>query len=143
MFKSKGYAAYKAKEPLKPFEFQRREPRDIDVVIEIMFCGVCHSDIHQARDEWGGATFPMVPGHEIIGRVTKAGSRVSKFKVGDLAGVGCLVNSCRKCASCQAGLEQYCENGWTGTYGSTDTEGSITYGGFSNNTPADPAFPVS
>src|SRR5580698_3632337 len=108
MQKTKGYAATAAKGPLGPFAFERRDPRDTDVVIEIKYCGVCHSDIHQARDEWGGSTFPMVPGHEIAGIVTAVGSKVTKFKVGDKAGIGCFVDSCRTCDQCKEGLEQYC-----------------------------------
>ncbi|MGV2479861.1 UNVERIFIED_CONTAM: alcohol dehydrogenase catalytic domain-containing protein, partial [Salmonella enterica subsp. enterica serovar Weltevreden] len=109
MIASIGYAAQVAKAPLAPFKFERRDPRPDDVVIEILYCGVCHSDVHQARAEWGGGIFPMVPGHEIVGRVTRVGSAVKKFKEGDLAGVGCLVDSCGSCGSCGEGLEQYCE----------------------------------
>src|SRR6267378_4401083 len=104
MLPTRGYAAKAPKNPLEPFQFQRREPTENDVLIEIAYCGVCHSDIHQVRDEWGGAIFPMVPGHEIVGRVTKVGSKVKKFKVGDVAAVGCFVDSCRKCPSCKEGL---------------------------------------
>ena len=106
--------AYGAKEkgaPIAPMTIPRRDLRAKDVAIEILYCGICHSDIHQARDEWGGATFPMVPGHEIIGRVTKVGAGVKKVAVGDLAGVGCMVDSCRACENCTAGLEQFCEKG--------------------------------
>ena len=99
MIKVKGYAAATVKAPLAPYNFERRDPRDHDVVIEIKFCGVCHSDIHQARDEWGGSTFPMVPGHEIAGIVTSVGSKVTRYKTGDSVGVGCFVDSCRKCKS--------------------------------------------
>ncbi len=127
--------------PLGPWEFKRREPRPSDVEIEILFCGVCHSDIHQARDEWGGSTFPMVPGHEIVGRVTRVGSAVKKFKTGDLAGVGCLVDSCRDCASCSEGLEQFCEKGMIGTYNGTERDGKTpTYGGYSSSIVVDERF---
>src|SRR5437879_7481953 len=116
MLRTRGYAARGPTTPLQPFEFERREPGPHDVVIDILYCGVCHSDIHQARDEWGGSIFPMVPGHEIVGKISKVGSEVKKFKVGDLAGVGCMVDSCRKCESCKEGLEQYCEVHFVGTY---------------------------
>ena len=106
MSKTKGYAAMTAKAALAPYSFERREPREHDVTIDIKFCGICHSDIHQARDEWGGSTFPMVPGHEIAGIVTTVGNKVTKYKVGDKVGVGCFVDSCRKCPQCQKGLEQ-------------------------------------
>src|SRR5687768_4377068 len=111
MSEVKGYAAQNATSPLAPWNFQRREVGPHDVQFDILYCGVCHSDIHQVRDEWGGSIFPMVPGHEIVGRITKVGSAVTKFKVGDLAGVGCMVDSCRECESCKKGEEQYCENG--------------------------------
>jgi uncharacterized zinc-type alcohol dehydrogenase-like protein len=142
MLASLGYAAITAKAPLAPFNFERREPRANDVVIEILYCGVCHSDIHQARDEWGGSIFPMVPGHEIVGRVVRVGSAVSRFKAGDLAGVGCIVDSCRTCASCGEGLEQYCEKGFVGTYNSRerDEAKTPTYGGYSSNIVVDQAF---
>ncbi len=129
---AKGYAVKSASSQLEPFTFERREPKDDDVVIEIAYCGICHSDIHQARNEWGGSTFPMVPGHEIVGRVTKVGKSVTKFKVGDLAGVGCLVDSCQNCSSCKAGEEQYCLVGMIGTYNSLEKDGAPTYGGYSN-----------
>src|SRR5580698_8958567 len=110
------YAAMKSKEALKPFEIERREPGAHDVEIDIHFCGVCQSDIHQVKDEWGGATFPMVPGHEIVGRVTRVGKKVKRMKVGDAAGVGCFVDSCRKCQYCRKGLEQYCTQQCAFTY---------------------------
>lgn len=133
MIGSKGYAATSAKAKLAPFDFNRRDPRPNDVVIDISYCGICHSDIHQARDEWGGSTFPMVPGHEITGIVRRTGASVSKFKVGDKVGVGCFVDSCRDCDPCRNGLEQYCEQGMTGTYNSTDRQtGEPTQGGYSN-----------
>ncbi|WP_415061130.1 NAD(P)-dependent alcohol dehydrogenase [Bdellovibrio sp.] len=126
------YAAYQAKEALKPYQFERREPGPHDVMIDIHYCGVCHSDLHQVRDEWGGATFPMVPGHEIVGKVSQVGSRVKKFKVGDSVGVGCMVDSCQECASCGEGLEQYCEKGFVGTYNSKERDGKTpTQGGYS------------
>src|SRR5687767_6347556 len=105
----KAWSAPEAKKPLGPTAIERRDPRPRDVVIDVLFCGVCHSDIHQARDEWSGATFPMVPGHEIVGKVARVGKKVKKFKVGDNAGVGCFVESCGKCASCKSHEEQYCE----------------------------------
>ncbi|MCA1814907.1 MAG: alcohol dehydrogenase catalytic domain-containing protein, partial [Acidobacteria bacterium] len=121
-----------ATSPPEPFTFARREPGEHDVLIEIMFCGVCHSDIHQARGEWGNSTFPMVPGHEIVGRVARVGSAVSKFEEGDLAGVGCFVDSCRVCEKCREGLEQYCEVGSVQTYNGTEKDGKTpTYGGYS------------
>src|SRR3954471_23214032 len=116
MIPSKGYAAFTATTPLAPFQFERRKPGDHDVHFEILYCGVCHSDIHQARDEWGGSIFPMVPGHEIVGLVTRVGEKVSRFNPGDLAGVGCFVDSCRTCASCKKGTEQYCEDHLVVTY---------------------------
>jgi len=132
MIPVKGYAAPKAKIPLAPFKFERREVGPHDVQIDILYCGVCHSDIHQVRDEWGGSIFPMVPGHEIVGKITKVGVHVTKFKVGETAGVGCFVDSCRHCPSCLAGLEQYCEVGMVVTYNGLDKEGQPTYGGYSN-----------
>ena len=106
----RGYAAKSATSPLAPFSFQRREPGPHDIVIDIQYCGVCHSDLHQVRNDWRGSTFPIVPGHEIVGRVAAAGPQVRKLKEGDTAGVGCMVYSCRTCASCKEGLEQYCES---------------------------------
>ncbi len=133
MIPVKGYAAATVKAPLAPFSFERRDPREKDVVIEIKYCGICHSDIHQARDEWGGSMFPMVPGHEIAGVVTHVGSKVTKHKVGDSVGVGCFVDSCRKCKSCKEGLEQYCEVGMSGTYNGMEQDGKTpTFGGYSN-----------
>jgi len=137
MIPVKGFAATKAKSPLAPFKFERREVGPHDIQIEILYCGVCHSDIHQVRDEWGGSIFPMVPGHEIVGKVTKVGPHVTKFKVGETAGVGCFVDSCRHCPSCLAGLEQYCDVGMTGTYNGLDKEGQPTYGGYSNQITVD------
>ena len=129
----KAYAALDTKTPLKFYPIDRRDPRADDVEIDIKFCGVCHSDIHQVRDEWGGSIFPMVPGHEIVGIVTKVGASVKKFKVGDKVGVGCMVNSCEGCSACDEGLEQYCQTGFVGTYNSTDKDGSPTYGGYSQS----------
>jgi uncharacterized zinc-type alcohol dehydrogenase-like protein len=140
MAESHGVAAQHAKAPLTPFRFERREPGKSDIEIAIDFCGICHTDIHQVRDEWGGAIFPMVPGHEIVGRVTRVGDDVKKFRVGDLAGVGCMVDSCGHCASCKAGEEQYCENAIVFTYNSLDKSGAPTYGGYSNNIVVDESF---
>lgn len=134
------YAASSATTALAPFSIDRREPGPHDVQIEILYCGVCHSDIHQARNEWGMSMYPIVPGHEIVGRVTATGSHVKHFKVGDLAGVGCLVDSCRTCSQCAAGDEQYCENGWVGTYGSIGKDGQPTYGGYSTQIVVDEQF---
>lgn len=136
-----GYAAEIAKAPLVPFSFERRVPGPHDVRIEIAYCGVCHSDLHQVRDEWGHGIFPMVPGHEIVGRVVEVGAHVKGFKAGELAGVGCMVDSCRTCESCKEGLEQYCENGFTGTYNALERDGRTpTYGGYSNHIVVDEAF---
>jgi alcohol dehydrogenase (NADP+) len=133
MSKTLAYAAPAAKAMLAPWSFERREPKDHDVVIEIKYCGICHTDVHQARDEWGGGTFPMVPGHEIAGIVTAVGGRVTKYKMGDHVGVGCMVDSCRECENCREGLEQYCLNGPTYTYNSLERDGKTnTYGGYSN-----------
>ncbi|MBC8085222.1 MAG: NAD(P)-dependent alcohol dehydrogenase [Hymenobacter sp.] len=133
MIASKGYAAPAAHNPLTPFEFERRDVGPHDVRIDILFCGVCHSDVHQVRDEWGGSIFPMVPGHEIVGRVTEVGAHVQNFKPGDLAGVGCMVDSCQHCPECADGLEQYCDNGFVGTYNGREKDGTPTYGGYANN----------
>ena len=126
-----GFAAASPTSPLAPFSFERRTPGPNDVVIDILFCGVCHSDIHQVRDEWGGSIFPMVPGHEIVGRVSAVGSAVTAFKPGDPVGVGCFVDSCRSCATCTEGLEQYCPQ-LVLTYNGRDHAGAPTYGGYSN-----------
>ena len=134
MISSKGYAAFTPTSPLSDFQFQRREVGAHDVLIDIQYCGVCHSDLHQVRNEWHGTIYPIVPGHEIVGRVTAVGSHVTQFKVGDLAGVGCFVDSCRTCPSCQAGLEQYCDTGSLGTYNNIPKGETLpTYGGYSNN----------
>jgi len=141
MIPTKGYAAHSAQEPLKPFSFERREPAATDVQIEILFCGVCHSDLHIARNEWGGTTYPCVPGHEIAGRVVKVGRDVKKFKEGDLAAVGCLVDSDRVCENCRADLEQFCDSGPTFTYNSPDPHtGGMTYGGYSRSVVVDQDF---
>lgn len=137
----KAYGTESAPAPLKALNIERRKPVSHDVEIEILFCGVCHSDIHTARNEWRGTVYPCVPGHEIVGRVTNVGSHVSKFKVGDLAAVGCLVDSCRHCDYCKQDLEQYCEEGNTGTYNSTDKHlGIQTFGGYSESIVVDEAF---
>lgn len=134
------YAAQSATTPLAPFNFERREVGPHDIQIEILYCGVCHSDIHQARNEWGGSIFPMVPGHEIVGRITKVGDHVKNFEVGKLAGVGCFVDSCRVCPSCLAGEEQYCDTGMTGTYNAKDKDGNVTYGGYSTQIVVDEKY---
>jgi alcohol dehydrogenase (NADP+) len=128
-----GYAALKAGATLEPFTFDRRPVGVNDVLIQISYCGVCHSDIHQARDEWGGSIFPMVPGHEIVGTVTKVGTNVAKVREGEMVGVGCFVDSCRTCSSCTRGLEQYCEAGMILTYNGLDKDGQPTYGGYSSH----------
>lgn len=134
MIATKAYAAETAKAPLTPFQLERREPGPHDVHIDILYCGVCHSDIHQAREEWGKAIFPMVPGHEIVGRIVHVGDKVTKFKVGDLAGVGCFVDSCRTCTNCKNDLEQYCDEGMVGTYNALErATNAPTYGGYSTN----------
>ncbi len=134
MTTAKAYAAQNAKSPLAPCTIERRSPGPKDVAISIAYCGVCHSDIHQARDEWGGSMFPMVPGHEIVGHVTAVGKDVKKFKVGDVVGVGCMVDSCRKCSSCKDDLEQFCENGMAVTYNGTEMDRKTpTFGGYSDH----------
>ena len=140
-YKTAGYAAQSATTPLAPFSFERREPGPKDVQIEILYCGVCHSDLHTARNEWTNTIYPVVPGHEIVGRVSKVGSQVKKFKAGDAAGVGCLVYSCGHCENCKDGLENYCEQGLGGTYNSEDNHlGGMTYGGYSRSIVVDEAF---
>ncbi len=132
MSATKAYAAKSATTPIEPWSLERREPKPHDVQIDILYCGVCHSDLHTARNEWGGTIYPVVPGHEIVGRVTKVGDHVKKYKVGDLVGVGCLVDSCRECDNCKEGLEQYCSGGMIGTYNGQERDGSgVTYGGYS------------
>ena len=144
MSETKAYAAQAATTPLTPWTFERRAPKPHDVQIEIIYCGVCHSDLHTVRNEWGGTIYPAVPGHEIVGKVTAVGDHVKKFKVGDLAGVGCLVDSCRECDNCKEGLEQYCSNGMVGTYNGQEKDGSgVTYGGYSSQILAHEDFVLS
>jgi len=134
MLPSKGYGATSATEPLSLLKFDRRDLQPKDVQIDILYCGVCHSDLHTARNEWGNTVYPVVPGHEIIGRVTAVGDQVNRFKPGDMVGVGCLVDSCQRCSACAEGLEQYCEIGFVGTYnGEEGHVGGMTYGGYSTN----------
>jgi len=138
---TKAYATLNATAPLAPFTFQYRDPGAHEIEIEILYCGICHTDVHKARNEWGGTTYPCVPGHEIVGRVTKAGKSVKKFKEGDLAAVGCMVDSCRECEACKAGEEQLCSAGPTFTYDSPDKKhGGITYGGYAEAIILDEAF---
>ncbi len=133
MTATKAYAAQSASSGLSPFTLDRRDLRPDDVAIEIDYCGVCHTDIHFAENDWGFSVYPVVPGHEIIGRVTAVGDKVSQYKAGDRVGVGCMVDSCRHCSACESGLEQYCFEGMTGTYNGEDRhDGSITYGGYSD-----------
>ena len=140
MTQSHGWAAQSATSPMAPFKFTRRDLHEHDVHVNIEFCGVCHSDIHSVRNEWKNAVYPMVPGHEIIGRVAAVGSAVSRFKAGDLVGVGVIVDSCRTCPSCKSGEEQYCDKGVTLTYGAHDRYGDLTQGGYSNNIVVDEHF---
>jgi alcohol dehydrogenase (NADP+) len=138
---SKGYAAHDSISSLAPFTFTRRDPGATEIAIEVLYCGVCHSDLHMARNEWGNAIYPLVPGHEIVGRVTAAGSGVKKFKVGGIAAVGVIVDSCRHCAPCDRGEEHFCVEGATLTYAAKDrVDGSITVGGYSNNYVVDERF---
>ena len=140
MLKSYGYAAYNPQTPLRSFHFERRQPGPTDVLIQILYCGVCHSDLHQARNEWKASTFPIVPGHEIVGKVIEVGSAVTSFKLGDLAGVGCMVDSCGVCPDCQDHQEQFCEQ-TVFTYNSPDKHsGKVTYGGYSNQIVVDQNF---
>ena len=137
----KAYGARAADKPLEPLQIQRRQPGPNDVQIDIAYCGVCHSDLHTVRCEWGGTLYPCVPGHEIVGHVAAVGSAVHDFKVGDLVGVGCMVDSCRDCHACAEGLEQYCENGMTGTYGSPTADApGYTLGGYSERIVVDGHF---
>jgi alcohol dehydrogenase (NADP+) len=143
MSTARAYAAFDKTSPFGPFTLERREPGPGDVQFDVLFCGICHSDLHTARSEWPGTIYPCVPGHEIVGRVTRVGSAVSRFTNGSLVAVGCMVDSCRTCASCRAGLEQYCDNNdITFTYNSPDKRrpGSVTYGGYSNQLVVDEAF---
>lgn len=141
MLKSVGYAAHAADKPLEHFAFERRALTDHDIEIDILYCGVCHSDLHLARNEWGGTVYPIVPGHEIVGIVRKTGPAVTGFKPGDTVGVGCMVDSCQQCENCHDGYEQYCNNGFTATYNSEEKHtGGVTYGGYSNNIVVDEKF---
>ena len=134
MNSTKAYAALSATTDVIPYTIERRNPKPHDVQIQILYCGVCHSDLHTARNEWGMTVYPIVPGHEIVGKVTAVGDHVKKFKVGDIAGIGCLVDSCRECDNCKEGLEQYCSNGMVGTYGGMEKDGSgATHGGYSKS----------
>ncbi len=143
MFKVKAFAAHSATSPLTPFSFERRDPGPHDVQIEILYCGVCHSDLHQARNDWSNSLYPMVPGHEIVGRVAKAGAHVTRFKAGDLAAVGCMVDSCRRCEPCEAGLEQYCAEGCTLTYNDRERGSeNLTFGGYSEQIVVEERFVV-
>ncbi len=138
---TKAYAAFDNKSPLRPFEAPRREPRGDDVTIDILYCGICHSDLHQVRNEWKNAHYPMVPGHEIVGRVSSVGANVTKIKPGQIAGVGCMVDSCRTCGPCERGLEQYCEQGSVQTYNSFERDKKTpTYGGYSKRVVVDQRF---
>jgi uncharacterized zinc-type alcohol dehydrogenase-like protein len=134
VMKVSGYATHAAQDKLARWSFERRDSRPDDVVIDILYCGVCHSDIHNARNEWGNATYPMVPGHEIIGRVARVGSKVTRFKTGETVGVGCMIDSCQHCKPCLGGLEQYCDEGSAFTYNGIDRhDHTPTYGGYSEN----------
>lgn len=141
MFNAKAYAVQSATAPLAPLTISRRDPGPTDVHIQILFCGICHTDLHISRNEWGETTYPCVPGHEIVGRVAKTGAKVKKFEEGDLVAVGCMVDSCRDCDNCREGLEQFCRNGTVFTYNSKDKHtGGMTYGGYSDNVVVDEAF---
>ena len=142
MFTCTGYAVQGANDALAPFTFNRRDPGADDIEIEILFCGVCHSDLHQVRNEWQNTVYPCVPGHEIVGKVTRVGAAVTSFKPGDLAGVGCMVDSCRECEACKSGLENYCKPGFVATYNSPDSHGTAphTLGGYSSHVVVDKAF---
>ena len=141
MQNAKAYATQSQTSPIEPFSIQRRDPGARDVQIQILYCGICHTDVHIARNEWGGTTYPCVPGHEIVGRVTRTGPAAKKYKEGDIVAVGCIVDSCRQCESCKEGLEQFCENGATFTYNAPDKKGSgMTYGGYSESIVVDEDF---
>jgi uncharacterized zinc-type alcohol dehydrogenase-like protein len=141
MFNAKAYSVTSATAPLAPATILRREPGPLDVQIQILFCGICHTDVHIVRNEWHGTTYPCVPGHEILGRVVKVGPGVTKFKPGDLAAVGCMVDSCRTCENCRDGYEQFCTSGPTFTYNAPDKHtGGQTYGGYSESVVVDEAF---
>ncbi len=143
MPQASGYAAQAAKAPLGPFSFERRKPNENDVVIDIKFCGICHSDVHQVRDEWFQGIFPMVPGHEIAGVVTAVGDKVTKYKAGDRVGVGCFVDSCRQCVECVEGENNYCLVGVNQTYNGREKDGSPTYGGYSDHIVVDQNYVLS
>ncbi|HEX2686628.1 MAG TPA: alcohol dehydrogenase catalytic domain-containing protein, partial [Kofleriaceae bacterium] len=143
MSKAFAFAAFDPTQPLGPFQFERRAPGPLDVQIDILYCGVCHSDLHTAKSEWSGTVYPCVPGHEIVGRVSQVGKDVTAFQVGSLAAVGCMVDSCRTCDSCRAGLEQYCDRNQTiYTYNTKDPlgPGPVTYGGYSSRIVVAEAF---
>jgi uncharacterized zinc-type alcohol dehydrogenase-like protein len=144
MIKVQGFAAHDAHSSLVPFTFERREPGPRDVQIEILYCGICHSDLHQARNDWSNSLYPMVPGHEIVGRVVRVGADVRKLKAGDLAGIGCMVDSCRQCSACKQHLEQYCEQGATWTYNAKERGSEqLTFGGYSEQIVVDEHFVVT
>jgi uncharacterized zinc-type alcohol dehydrogenase-like protein len=140
MIPAKSYAAFDSTSPLAPFDLERREPGPRDVVIDIAYCGICHSDLHFAHNDLKNTRYPLVPGHEIVGTVARVGSDVTRFKAGDRVGVGCMVNSCRACDACQHGEEQYCRNGFVGTYGGVDRDGIMTQGGYSTVITVDEHF---
>jgi len=143
MFQVRGYAVNDARSPLAPFRFERRDPGPFDIRIEILYSGICHSDLHQARNDWGNSRYPMVPGHEIVGRVAEVGKEVTGFKAGDLAGVGCMVDSCRQCSACRENLEQYCEKVPTLTYNDVERgSDKLTFGGYSEQIVVDEHFAV-
>jgi uncharacterized zinc-type alcohol dehydrogenase-like protein len=137
MLATKAYAAQSAASPVGPFNIERREPGPNEVLIAIDYCGICHTDIHQVKNEWGGSFYPMVPGHEIVGRVAKTGAQVTRFKAGDIVGVGCFVDSCRECQNCKDGYEQFCEKGMVATYNSKLKDGTTTFGGYSSQITVD------
>jgi alcohol dehydrogenase (NADP+) len=141
MIPAKSYAAFDSKRPLAPYDFERRDPRPHDVLIEILYCGVCHSDLHQVRNEWEESKYPMVPGHEIVGKVVRVGSEVTRFKPGDMAAVGVMIDSCRTCGNCQKQMEQYCEEDMTGTYNAYERDGkTLAQGGYSTIIVTDERF---
>lgn len=141
MIPTKSYAAFDSKQPLAPYDFERRDPRPHDVLIEILYCGVCHSDLHQVRNEWEESKYPMVPGHEIVGKVVRVGSDVTRFKPGDMAAVGVMIDSCRTCTNCQKQMEQYCEEDMTGTYNTYERDGkTLAQGGYSTMIVTDERF---
>lgn len=144
MIPAKAYAVHNPTDRLAPWNFERREVGPHDILIEIQYCGVCHSDIHQVRSEWGPSKYPMVPGHEIVGKIVKVGNAVQKFRAGDLAGVGCMVDSCRVCDTCRSGHEQFCRDGAVWTYNSVERDKkTLTYGGYSNKIVVDEAFALN